>query len=99
MQHKTPRFSTPLAEPSSGQTYRARAEAILWVKSAIARHAITLKQLEEANCFPKVTNHEVVRTVTYRDAAGNAWDGSGAVPEWLQRAVNAGQTMDHFKVS
>ncbi|MGE8366520.1 H-NS family nucleoid-associated regulatory protein, partial [Cupriavidus sp.] len=27
------------------------------------------------------------------------WDGRGAMPDWLQRAVNAGQTVEHFRVS
>ncbi|EHP44771.1 DNA-binding protein H-NS [Cupriavidus basilensis OR16] len=34
----------------------------------------------------------------YRNAMGQSWDGTGERPEWLQRAVNAGQTIDFFRV-
>ena len=34
----------------------------------------------------------------YRNAHGQGWDGHGAMPDWLQRAVNAGQTVEHFRV-
>ncbi|WP_420813304.1 hypothetical protein [Pararobbsia silviterrae] len=37
--------------------------------------------------------------VQYADASGNSWDGSGPMPEWLLRAVRAGQTPDFFKRS
>lgn len=36
--------------------------------------------------------------VLYRNAMGQSWDGTGERPEWLQRAVNAGQTIDFFRV-
>jgi DNA-binding protein H-NS len=34
----------------------------------------------------------------YRNALGQSWDGTGERPEWLQRAVNAGQTIEFFRV-
>jgi len=37
--------------------------------------------------------------VRYRNAHGQGWDGRGAMPDWLQRAVNAGQTVEHFRVA
>ncbi|WP_414437083.1 H-NS family nucleoid-associated regulatory protein [Cupriavidus necator] len=37
--------------------------------------------------------------ICFRDAAGHSWDGRGDLPEWLQRAVNAGQAVDNFRVS
>jgi DNA-binding protein H-NS len=37
--------------------------------------------------------------VAYRDAWGNTWNGSGDLPEWLQRAVAAGQSIEHFRCS
>ena len=37
--------------------------------------------------------------VQYADAYGNSWDGAGPMPEWLLRAVRAGQTPDFFKRS
>jgi DNA-binding protein H-NS len=36
--------------------------------------------------------------VLYRNAMGQTWDGSGEYPDWLQRAVNAGQSIDFYRV-
>jgi DNA-binding protein H-NS len=35
----------------------------------------------------------------YRSAAGDRWDGEGEMPEWLRRAISAGQSIDHFEVT
>lgn len=32
--------------------------------------------------------------VCYRNAAGQSWDGQGDMPDWLRRAVNAGQSVE-----
>ena len=37
-------------------------------------------------------------SVLYRNALGQTWDGIGEPPDWLQRAVNAGQSMDFYRV-
>ncbi|MGN5478218.1 H-NS family nucleoid-associated regulatory protein [Cupriavidus basilensis] len=34
----------------------------------------------------------------YRSADGRTWNGQGELPDWLQRAVNAGQDIEHFRV-
>lgn len=34
----------------------------------------------------------------YRNAMGQTWDGVGEYPDWLQRAVNAGQSIDFYRV-
>ncbi|SOY68362.1 conserved hypothetical protein [Cupriavidus taiwanensis] len=34
----------------------------------------------------------------YRNAMGQSWDGQGEYPDWLQRAVNAGQSIEFFRV-
>ena len=42
---------------------------------------------------------EVARVrVLYRNAMGQTWDGTGEYPDWLQRAVNAGQSIDFYRV-
>lgn len=48
-----------------------------------------------AQAMPKPTPG----VVQYADASGNSWDGAGPMPEWLLRAVRAGQTPDFFKRS
>lgn len=94
--------STPLsfALPSEASNIRARADAILWIKSAVARHGITVQQLERAGCFANVRSDDTAdKFAKYKDAMGHIWDGAGCVPEWLQRAINAGQSMDHFRIA
>ncbi|WP_455279028.1 H-NS family nucleoid-associated regulatory protein [Cupriavidus necator] len=83
------------------QQLRQRADAILWVKSQMARNGISLDDLVAAGCFsegPSRSDSSTAAGVHYRDAAGHVWDGNGKLPDWLQRAVNAGQSVEHFKV-
>ncbi|TDF62236.1 hypothetical protein E1J61_30715 [Cupriavidus sp. L7L] len=35
--------------------------------------------------------------VCYRNAAGQSWDGQGDMPDWLRRAVNAGQSKAFYR--
>jgi DNA-binding protein H-NS len=34
----------------------------------------------------------------FRNASGDTWDGMGDMPEWLKRAVHAGQDIDFYRV-
>ena len=36
--------------------------------------------------------------VCYRNADGLTWDGQGEMPSWLKRAVNAGQSVEFYRV-
>src|SRR5690242_16971185 len=86
---------------SAMQELRERADAILWVKSQMARHGVTFEALEAAGCFFKSNfAHEVQPAqMCYRDAQGHSWDGKGDMPDWLKRAVNAGQSVEHFRIA
>jgi len=33
-----------------------------------------------------------------RNAVGLTWDGQGEMPDWLRRAVNAGQSVEFYRV-
>lgn len=83
---------------TSGAALRRRAEAIAHARRQIAEYGLTLEQLQAADCWaaaePKQTG-----PVRYRDAMGQTWDGRGEMPLWLQRAVNAGQSAEHFRVA
>ena len=35
----------------------------------------------------------------YRSANGERWDGEGELPDWLRRAISAGQSIEHFEVT
>lgn len=95
--------NSPLVERlSDTQQLRARADAVLWVKSQMAKHGIAVEDLVAAGCFAATTSaasHQKPNPIRFKDAQGHSWDGRGDLPEWLQRAVNAGQSVDHFRVS
>lgn len=80
---------------SSGSSGRDKAAAILWVRLQMARHGISMADLEATGCFQRPAANG---PALYRNAAGELWDGHGPLPDWLQRAVNAGQSVEHFRV-
>ncbi|BCN13308.1 hypothetical protein RPSD_51930 (plasmid) [Ralstonia solanacearum] len=75
---------------------RRRAEAITWARTQIARYGLTYADLVAAGVFP--SRRRTKQKVRYRSADGQTWDGEGDMPDWLQRAVNAGQSPEHFRV-
>ncbi|WP_455285763.1 H-NS family nucleoid-associated regulatory protein [Cupriavidus necator] len=69
-----------------------REWAIRWIRARMALYDLTLADLHAAGCFtPR-------RQPCYRNALGQSWDGRGPMPEWLQRAVNAGQSPEFYRV-
>ena len=75
-----------------------RAEAITWIRIQLAQHGLSLSHLQAAGCFSEPPPATLPGVVRYRNAHGQGWDGRAAMPDWLQRAVNAGQTVEHFRV-
>lgn len=65
----------------------------------MARHELHVEDLIAAGCFPASDAVAAQGTLRYRNAEGQGWDGQGAMPDWLHRAVKAGQRLDHFMVS
>jgi len=70
----------------------ARERLILWLRRRMQECNITLDALQHA------LEHDIdeQKSIRYRDAGGNTWTGLGDQPEWLRRAVAAGQSIDHF---
>ena len=95
-------LDNPNTESVPVETLRARAEAVLWVRKQMAKHGLTLADLVAAGCFavprdtPSLKNP--ASAARYRSADGRSWNGTGDVPDWLRRAVNAGQNVEHFRV-
>lgn len=71
----------------------AREQAIAWILEQMEEFGIGLDDLP-----PPAQPVSEPPTPMYRSANGETWDGQGELPYWLQRAVNAGQTIDHFKI-
>lgn len=80
-----------------GDILRRRSEAIAWVRAQIACYGLTLQELQDAGCFAAPAREPPAPR--YRNAEGQTWDGQGAMPDWLRRAVNAGQSLEHFSVA
>jgi DNA-binding protein H-NS len=70
----------------------AREHLIVWLRERMERAGITLEALERE----LMADARAALAVRYRDAYGNTWDGAGAMPTWLTRAVAAGQSVEHF---
>lgn len=85
---------------SEVQLLRERAEAILWIKTQMAQFGLHLADLQAAGCWVSSPIEAVqVGHIRFRDAQGHTWDGEGELPDWLRRAVNAGQTIEHFRAA
>jgi DNA-binding protein H-NS len=78
-------------EQLNGET---RERLIRWLRRRMEEYGIT----EEALAASVLADHQAEREVLYRDAYGNTWDGHGDLPDWLRRAVAAGQHVDHFRI-
>ncbi|TCG06850.1 DNA-binding protein [Paraburkholderia steynii] len=70
----------------------ARERLIVWLKRRMQKCNITLEALQHA----LQQDIDEAKRIRYRDAWGNTWTGDGEHPEWLRRAVAAGQSIDHF---
>ncbi|MBP0633400.1 H-NS family nucleoid-associated regulatory protein [Cupriavidus sp. AcVe19-1a] len=80
-----------------------RAAAIRWIQAEMADYGLTMAELAAAGCFdppppPPPPPPASPPVVCYRNAAGQKWDGQGEMPDWLQRAVNAGQSKEFYRV-
>ncbi len=62
----------------------------------MADYGLTMDELKAAGCFELPP--PAARPVYYRNAEGLSWDGQGELPDWLRRAVNAGQCVEFFRV-
>ncbi|WP_231906816.1 DNA-binding protein [Cupriavidus sp. D384] len=64
------------------------------------RLGLTYEHLLAAGCFeaPGVAGDSASGVVRFRDADDHVWNGVGDLPDWLQRAVNAGQSIEHFRI-
>jgi DNA-binding protein H-NS len=71
----------------------ARERLIAWIRRRMDEYGISIEALAEAI----ETDAAATRAVMYRDAYGNTWDGHGDKPDWLARAIYAGQNIDHFR--
>jgi DNA-binding protein H-NS len=70
----------------------SREQVLDWILEQVETFNIPLETFADVRPTPKPPK------IAFRNANGESWDGQGELPEWLRRAVNAGQSMDHFNV-
>ncbi|BDB30667.1 hypothetical protein Tamer19_51020 [Cupriavidus sp. TA19] len=75
-----------------------RADAIRWIQTQMDDYGLTLEELDAAACFAPPPPAPQAPVVCYRNAEGLTWDGQGEMPSWLKRAVNAGQSVEFFRI-
>lgn len=73
---------------------RKRDSIVAYLQRRMAEFDIT----PEALAASIAEDQRRLRAVRYRDALGNDWDGEGAAPRWVVKAISAGQSIDHFAV-
>jgi DNA-binding protein H-NS len=71
----------------------ARERLVAWIRRRMDDYGITMEALADS----LEADANAVRAVMYRDAYGNTWDGYGDKPDWLARAIYAGQNLDFFR--
>ncbi|MFM0738830.1 H-NS family nucleoid-associated regulatory protein [Paraburkholderia xenovorans] len=71
----------------------ARERLIVWIRRRMDEYGISMEALGEA----LEADAAEARAIKYRDAFGNSWNGQGEKPDWLARAIYAGQSIDHFR--
>ena len=82
-------MSTPLKSVDA----ETRERLIRWIRLRMNEFGITLATLAQS----LEDDVKAAQAVRYRDAYGNTWSGAGDLPEWLRRAVAAGQSIEHFR--
>jgi DNA-binding protein H-NS len=71
----------------------ARERLIRWIQHRMEEFGISLATLAQS----LDADLKEQQAVVYRDAWGNTWNGRGTLPDWLKRAVAAGQSIEHFR--
>lgn len=79
-----------------------RETAIAWILEQMQTYDLSVEDLQTHGCFDAPPPPPAPPTPIgpiYMSADGQRWDGLGDMPDWLKRAVNAGQSIEHFRVS
>jgi DNA-binding protein H-NS len=71
---------------------RKRDSMIAYLRRRMAQVGIKVADLAVALAEERKRE----KSVRYRNAFGDTWDGKGAMPQWLVQATSAGQTLEHF---
>jgi DNA-binding protein H-NS len=73
---------------------RKRDSMVAYLRRRMAQVGIKVSDLAAA----LAEERKKQKSVRYRNAFGDTWDGQGAMPQWLVQATSAGQALEHFSV-
>ncbi|RYG57659.1 MAG: H-NS histone family protein [Alphaproteobacteria bacterium] len=80
-----------------------QSEVIARMKKEIAEFRITPDQLFDGADFSatgtRVKSKAKGREPKYADGSGNTWGGMGKRPDWLRQALQAGKSLEDFKIA
>jgi DNA-binding protein H-NS len=74
---------------------RKRESMVAYLRRRMAQVGIKVADLAAALAEDRMR----AKSVRYRNAFGDTWDGKGAMPRWLMQAISAGQSLEHFAVA
>lgn len=74
---------------------RKRDSIVAYLRRRMAEVGIGVDDIAAAIAEDKLRD----RSARYRSATGDIWDGEGEMPQWLQQAISAGQSAEHFAVN
>lgn len=85
------------------ETKKVAAKQALIVEFQERARSFGLSLVEEAGRGRRATGRKAAavsgpKAVRYRDQSGNTWSGRGPRPQWLKEALDAGRSIDEFKV-
>jgi len=78
------------------------------IKVAIVHYGLTAAHLgldlNKGGAKPKATARSSAKSKSksnakFRDESGNVWSGRGPHPHWLRDALNAGRSLDDFRIA
>ncbi|MCP3711324.1 H-NS histone family protein [Paraburkholderia sp. CNPSo 3274] len=73
---------------------RKRESIVAYLRRRMAEYEIKPEDIATSIA----ADQERLRAVRFRDASGNTWDGKGAPPQWVVKAISAGQSLEHFAI-
>ncbi|WP_322058484.1 H-NS family nucleoid-associated regulatory protein [Paraburkholderia sp. J63] len=74
---------------------RKRESMVAYLRRRMAEFGIKPDDLADSIARDQRRHSET----RYRNAAGETWDGKGEIPQWLQQATSAGQSLEHFAIN
>lgn len=74
---------------------RKRESIVSYLRRRMDEFGISAEALAESIAQDQLA----AKAARYRSATGQSWDGQGEAPQWVQQAISAGQSLEHFAIA